>query len=175
MPLVYYVPEYERDASQTPLDAERLLRLLGVSGKLTGFRYAVYMVEQVRDQPENMILITKRLYAQTAAHFQTTPSCVERNLRTLIQSCWNYPDHSFLNLIAGAELRQPPTNSSLSTFWPLTCEIDRQGERRRCRLSLLPVTGNVAQFETDFDTTAIRHECIGNGASVRAGDSPRIE
>ena len=37
MPLVYYVPEYERDASQTPLDAERLLRLLGVSGKLTGF------------------------------------------------------------------------------------------------------------------------------------------
>ena len=95
MPLVYYVPEYERDASQTPLDAERLLRLLGVSGKLTGFRYAVYMVEQVRDQPENMILITKRLYAQTAAHFQTTPSCVERNLRTLIQSCWNYPDDQF--------------------------------------------------------------------------------
>lgn len=69
MPLVYYVPEYERDASQTPLDAERLLRLLGVSGKLTGFRYAVYMVEQVRDQPENMFLITKRLYAQTAEHF----------------------------------------------------------------------------------------------------------
>ena len=30
MPLVYYVPEYERDAEQTPLDAERLLRLLGV-------------------------------------------------------------------------------------------------------------------------------------------------
>ena len=64
MPLVYYVPEYERDASQTPLDAERLLRLLGVSGKLTGFRYAVYMVEQVRDQPENMFLITKRLPAK---------------------------------------------------------------------------------------------------------------
>ena len=41
MPLVYYVPEYERDASQIPLDAERLLRFLGVSGKLTGFRYAV--------------------------------------------------------------------------------------------------------------------------------------
>lgn len=111
MPLVYYVPEYERDASQPPLDAERLLRLLGLSGKLTGFRYAIYMVEQVRDQPENMFLITKRLYAQTAEHFRTTPSCVERNLRTLIQSCWNYPDHSFLNLIAGTELRQPPTNS----------------------------------------------------------------
>ena len=80
MPLVYYVPEYERDASQISLNAERLL-------KLAGFRYAVYMVEQVRDQPENMLLITKRLYMQTAEHFNTTPSCVERNLRTLIQSC----------------------------------------------------------------------------------------
>ena len=89
MPLVYYVPEYERDAEQIPLDAERLLRLLGVTGKLSGFRYAVYMVEQVRDQPDNVLLITKRLYKQTADHFNTTPSCVERNLRTLIQSCWN--------------------------------------------------------------------------------------
>ena len=31
MPLVYYVPEYERDASQISLNAERLLRLLGAS------------------------------------------------------------------------------------------------------------------------------------------------
>ena len=111
MPLVYYVPEYERDAEQTPLDAERLLRLLGVTGKLSGFRYAVYMVEQVRDQPDNVLLITKRLYKQTADHFNTTPSCVERNLRTLIQSCWNQLDHDFLNVIAGTQLRQPPTNS----------------------------------------------------------------
>lgn len=111
MPLAYYVQEYEKDSAQTPLGAERLLRLLGVSGKLSGFRYAVYMVEQVRDQPENMVLVTKRLYMLTAEHFNTTPSCVERNLRTLIQNCWSYPDHSFLNLIAGAELKQAPTNS----------------------------------------------------------------
>lgn len=111
MPLVYYLPEYEKDSAQAPLDAARLLRLLGVNGKLAGFHYAAYMVEQVRDQPENMVLITKRLYMQTAEHFNTTPSCVERNLRTLIQSCWSYPDHSLLNLIAGTELKQPPTNS----------------------------------------------------------------
>ena len=111
MPLVYYLPEYEKDSAQAPLDAARLLRLLGVNGKLAGFHYAAYMVEQVRDQPENMVLITKRLYMQTAEHFNTTPSCVERNLRTLIQSCWSYPDNILLNLIAGKELKQPPTNS----------------------------------------------------------------
>ena len=108
MPLIYMTPYPGQDK---PLNAERLLRLLGVTGKLTGFYYAVYMIEQVQNQPENIVLLTKRLYVQTAKYFSTTPNCVERNLRTLIQSCWNYPDHSFLNLIAGAELRQPPTNS----------------------------------------------------------------
>lgn len=111
MPLVYYVPEYEKDAAQAPLDAERLLRLLGVTGKLSGFRYAVYMIEQVRDQPDNVLLITKRLYKQTADHFDTSPSCVERNLRILIQNCWSHLDHDFLNVIAGTQLMYPPTNS----------------------------------------------------------------
>lgn len=37
MPLVYYIPEYEKDVSQMSLTAERLLRLLGLSGKLTVF------------------------------------------------------------------------------------------------------------------------------------------
>lgn len=44
MPLVCYVSELDKNVS---LDAERLLRLLGVSGKLSGFYFAVYMLEQV--------------------------------------------------------------------------------------------------------------------------------
>lgn len=108
MPLVYYVSELEKNAS---LDAERLLRLLGVSGKLSGFYFAVYMLEQVQEKPEYVLLITKCLYKQTAQHFRTTSSCVERNLRTLVQACWRQPDHSLLDYIAGCPLSQPPTNS----------------------------------------------------------------
>ncbi len=108
MPFVYYVSELEKDV---PLDAERLLRLLGVSGKLSGFYFAVYMLEQVQKKPEYVLLITKRLYRQTAQHFNTTTSCVERNLRTLVQACWRQPDHSMLNQIAGSPLSQPPTNT----------------------------------------------------------------
>ena len=59
MPLVYYVSELEKNVT---LDAERLLRLLGVSGKLSGFYFAVYMLEQVQEKPEYVLLITKRLY-----------------------------------------------------------------------------------------------------------------
>ncbi len=108
MPLVCYVSDIEMNM---PLDAERLLRLLGVSGKLSGFYFAVYMLEQVQEKPEDVLLITKRLYRQTAQYFHTTNSCVERNLRTLVQACWRQPDHSLLESIAGCPLSQPPTNT----------------------------------------------------------------
>ena len=108
MPLVYYVSELEKNVT---LDAERLLRLLGVSGKLSGFYFAVYMLEQVQEKPEYVLLITKRLYKQTAPQFHTASGCVERNLRTLVQACWRQPDHSLLDHIAGCPLSQPPTNS----------------------------------------------------------------
>lgn len=108
MPLVCCVSELEKNVS---LDAERLLRLLGVSGKLSGFYFAVYMLEQVQEKPEYVLLITKRLYKQTAQRFHTTSSCVERNLRTLVQACWRQPDHSLLDQIAGHPLSQPPTNT----------------------------------------------------------------
>ena len=111
MPLVCYVSELEKNVS---LDAERLLRLLGVSGKLSGFHFAVYMLEQVQDKPEYVLLITKRLYSQTAQYFHTTTNCVERNLRTLVQACWRQPDHSLLERIAGHPLSQPPTNAQLA-------------------------------------------------------------
>ena len=110
MPFVYYVSELEKDV---PLDAERLLRLLGVSGKLSGFYFAVYMLERVQEKPEYVLLITKRLYRQTAQNFNTTTNCVERNLRTLVQACWIQPDHSMLDQIAGCPLSQPPTNTQL--------------------------------------------------------------
>lgn len=90
MPLVCYVSELEKNVS---LDAERLLRLLGVSGKLSGFHFAVYMLEQVQEKPEYVLLITKRLYSQMAQYFHTTANCVERkavfyfNLLVQFYSC----------------------------------------------------------------------------------------
>ena len=70
MPFVYYIPEQDTEAMQKPMDAERLLRCLGASGKLAGFPCAAYMVEQVREDPERIRLITKRLYRETARKFR---------------------------------------------------------------------------------------------------------
>ena len=106
MPIFYFVPDREADTFKMPLTAERLLRSLGATGKL-----AVYMIERIQENPEQLQVITKRLYRETGKKFGVSAASVERNLRTLIHFCWSRTDHSFLAHIAGTDLRTPPTNS----------------------------------------------------------------
>ena len=80
MPIFYFVPDREADTFKMPLTAERLLRSLGTTGKLAGFRCTVYMVERIQEDPEQLQLITKRLY--TAVRF---------NQRTAEQKLQNQP------------------------------------------------------------------------------------
>lgn len=94
-----------------PMDAERLLRGLGVTGKLVGFRYTMFMVEQVLEDTNRILLITKRLYPDTGRHFGVSAISVERAVRILIRTCWERNDHSFLEHIAGTTLEHIPSNS----------------------------------------------------------------
>ena len=88
MPIFYFVPDREADTFKMPLTAERLLRSLGATGKLAGFRCTVYMIERIQENPEQLQLITKRLYRETGKKFGVSAASVERNLRTLIHFCW---------------------------------------------------------------------------------------
>jgi hypothetical protein len=111
MPLCFFVSDQEADCMDKTLTTERVLRALGVTGKLLGFRYTIYMIERVMESQDRILLITKSLYPETARHFGVTASSVERALRTLIHVCWERTDHSFLEHIAGTPLGRVPTNS----------------------------------------------------------------
>ncbi len=103
-----YVPD---SVPEAPVTAERLLRSLGATGRLTGFAYSVFMIEQIVSDQSSVHLITKRLYPETAKHFGVKPHSVERALRTLISACWEYGDREALSDIAGRALTQAPSNS----------------------------------------------------------------
>ena len=111
MPIIYLVPGQETGDFEKPMDAERLLRCLGVTGRLVGFLYTIYMVECVCNEPEQIQLSTKRLYPDTARLFKVSAASVERNLRTVVRTCWRQPDHSFLDHVAGVTLYRQPTNT----------------------------------------------------------------
>ena len=111
MPLCFFVSDSEADCMDKPLSTERVLRALGITGKLLGFQYTIYMIEQVMERQNGVLLITQNLYPETAKHFGVTTSSVERALRTLIHVCWERTDHSFLEHMAGTPLSRVPTNS----------------------------------------------------------------
>lgn len=110
MAIYALVPE-QGDGAAKYLNTEQLLRSLGLTGKLVGFRYAIYMIERVAEDPEQIRLITKCLYRDTAKHFNATPSTVERAVRTLIQISWLHGDHAILDELAGFHLTERPSNT----------------------------------------------------------------
>lgn len=107
------------------MNAEQLLRRLGVSGKLRGFYYTIYMIERVAKDPMAVLLITKCLYPETAKQFRVSMYSVERNLRTLVHFCWYQGDRAFLEAVAGRYIPQKPTNSE---FLDMTAAYLRQQE-----------------------------------------------
>lgn len=93
------------------LTPDRLLRCIGASGRLRGFNYAAYMIEQVVNGQSSVYLITKRLYQETAKYFGVTPNAIEHSLRRLVLHCWNLGDREALWEIAGRRLEKAPTNA----------------------------------------------------------------
>ncbi len=64
------------------------LKELGFCPKLKGFGYMVRAIEIVYLFPDAIHGIIKNVYTPIAREMGTTPSCVERNYRTLIKLRW---------------------------------------------------------------------------------------
>ena len=97
--------KYEREISN-------LLRRLGVNNSYVGFRYTIYGVSRTAQDPTLLAYISKGLYVDIAARFQTSIGCVERNICTLINTIWFHGDTRLLNAIFNLELSQKPRNGA---------------------------------------------------------------
>lgn len=92
------------------MNTEQLLRALGVNGTLKGFQYAIYMIELVKQDPAATTLITKYLYPAAAKQFNVTSGAIERDLRTVVRTCWKKGNRKFLEEVAGRYLPTQPSN-----------------------------------------------------------------
>ena len=63
--------------------AHKLLRILGANGGYLGFYYTATAIEIVMDSGKT-IYQCKWLYNEVAERYHTTPFCVERNIRTMV-------------------------------------------------------------------------------------------
>ena len=99
----FYSPQY---------NIQTLLLNIGVPQHVYGYKYILYALELISINPEILHHITKELYPQIAAAFDSTPSRVERAIRTAIQITWHYGNNQMLHSIFGHTIRP---NKSLPT------------------------------------------------------------
>ena len=87
-----------------------VIRRLGVTSKYKGYYYLAEAVNMVMAQKDEHMRITKDIYPGLARKFKSTPSNIERDIRTVINTCWE-TNKSGLDKIAGYPLKFKPTNS----------------------------------------------------------------
>lgn len=89
-------------------EIERVIRSVGANGVYRGFRYAITAVLLVVLDPGILHTATTQLYPAVAWLYGTSWQCVERDIRTMIDVCWNRDSRAFARL-TGVELRYKPT------------------------------------------------------------------
>lgn len=80
---------------------EATLRSLGLSSSYKGFRFLVYAINLVMENSDILTYICKGLYLEIALHYDTTITCVERNIRTAKEIIWINGNQTMLRNIFG--------------------------------------------------------------------------
>lgn len=62
----------------------------------------------ITDQ-KNLLYMSKSIFPVIAARYGTTYSCIERNIRTAINACWNSPNREKLLTMSPYPLQKAPS------------------------------------------------------------------
>ena len=92
-------------------EIKEVLRRLGMGTSSCGYSYIAYgMTLALRDE-SCMEHITKELYVDIAHRFGTSVGCVERDIRTAVETVWRTEDRELLTeLCGGTPAAKRPTN-----------------------------------------------------------------
>ena len=95
------------------LSAKCVLHQLGIGKSYKGYDYILYSLELIAYDANCLTCITKTLYIDVAKKFQTSNTCVERNIRKVIEIIWKdvEENHFYIKQIFGARhLKTKPAN-----------------------------------------------------------------
>ncbi|MCI5509690.1 MAG: sporulation initiation factor Spo0A C-terminal domain-containing protein [Oliverpabstia sp.] len=94
---------------------------LGIHRTYKGYHYLVTTLELAATDDHNLLFLSKNIFPIVARKYNTTVYCVERNIRTVIQNCWNSPCREILLEMAPYPLTKIPTVSEFIDllYWEL--------------------------------------------------------
>lgn len=86
------------------------LRTLGIRRTYKGYYYVAEAIQLVMEDASLLLYISKSLYPEVARRHGTSINCVERNIRTVVNSCWDSDYVHVLESMAGGKLYRKPTS-----------------------------------------------------------------
>lgn len=93
------------------------LDCFGVNRSYTGYDYVVHGLLLIIEDQHRLECITKSLYLDIAKHYHTTWNCVEKNMRTIVNSVWNSQNTELLEIIFKKSVRnKKPTNKEFFKY-----------------------------------------------------------
>lgn len=102
-------------------EIHELVRSLGVHATYKGYHYIVHALCLAMEDHKRLMYITKRLYPLIAAEYGTNSQCVERDIRTVINSCWKGKPELIHKIAPYALKSRPSTSEFLDIlYWNLT-------------------------------------------------------
>lgn len=78
------------------LIARKVLRQFKIGKCYSGYDYIIHAIGLMFFDERFFHCLTKVLYATIAENYNTSPSCVEKNIRKVIQTIWNNPNNEEL-------------------------------------------------------------------------------
>lgn len=90
-------------------EIESLIHSLGINATYRGYRYLSYAIFLALKDEDYLLFIGKYLYTTIADKYNTTPIGVERNIRTVITTCWERGNRQLLKQAAPYPLVSKPS------------------------------------------------------------------
>ena len=91
------------------MTTQSVIRRLGKTRGKKGFAYAKTAVELLMEDDNRCQNLSRDVYPEVAKRYQVKVSCVERNIRTMLEDCWDHGNRKLFHEIAGYELDHRPT------------------------------------------------------------------
>ena len=86
---------------------------LNIPPTYLGAHYLAYAELLVLEDQDRLTMVTKWLYPEVASHYHTSWKAVERNIRTVISTCWAQDKGARLSRALGIPFAEKPSPTGI--------------------------------------------------------------
>lgn len=76
------------------LITKNVLHQLGIGKSYSGYNYVLYAIDLIMHNENILNSVTKALYIDVAKEYHTSKTCVERNIRKVIEVMWSHAEEN---------------------------------------------------------------------------------